>query len=352
MSSLRASIFRISLALILVAFAGTSFWYAYRLQEKYLEQEGYLWNARRENFLLRSVVGDVETDRDRLGREVATLGLALEDAREELSRLKLQATDLELTLIDVRAERDAWQAENRELDRDRLRLHDENKALTSQVFSLYMAANSSRWIDGMRDAGAWLDGIMGGGKVAGGDAAESPVVETPRWIAAADPQVDTRDEVEARLAALRNVSSAVEERRDESAAAEPRSVAWADENEDRSLGDGRVDDGLPTWGVAPASGSSATHSRPSLRPAPAMQSGIPTASLGRGPAAREIFRMEALRDVWVGAPAALSGAITTLVERVRRDGRSWVRIAHTTLLVLARVDGALRSTRFVSRPRL
>lgn len=337
MSSLRASIFRFSLALILIGFAGTSFWYAYRLQEEYLEQEGYLWTARRENFLLKSAVADVESDRDRLGGEVATLDLALEEARDELSRMRLRAADLELTLIDVRTERDAWQSENRALDLDRIRLRDENKALTSQVFSLYMAANRTRWIDGMRDAGAWLDGIVGEGTET-----EPTLDPVPRWIAAVDPHEATRDEAEARLASLRDETAA--KRDDEDAPA----IAWAIEDEDSAP----HEESLPIWDVSPDAGGIGSDARPSLRPAPAMQGGIPTASLGREPAAGRIFRFEAIGEAWLAAPAWVSDSLATIVATVRRDGRSWIRLAHASVVTIARFDTVLRNLRSVTGPRL
>ena len=90
-----------------MAFAATSFTYAYRLQEKYREQEGYLWETRRENFLLRSSLDDVRGERAYLAGRVDDLETSVDEASRKLKQSAEEWMRLQLTHNELRADRDA-----------------------------------------------------------------------------------------------------------------------------------------------------------------------------------------------------------------------------------------------------
>jgi len=145
--------FRLALASILVVFAGISFLYAIRIQERLLEQQGYLWNARRESFRLDSRIGGIERERDFLADRVAALRTELSGTEARLAVLERRIVERERELVEARVESESLRARNGELAAAQERM-------TAEVFRLVVAAHGERWLDGMRRAGAFLAEVV------------------------------------------------------------------------------------------------------------------------------------------------------------------------------------------------
>ena len=147
---------RLCWALIAIGFATTSFVYALQLQGEYRKQEGYLWNTRRENFRLRSSVGDLSGDKTYLADRLAAAQTDLDRSNARLARLESQMSEMQLTLNEMEESRDFLAHENDRLQEDHRQMESEHKAMAEQVFKVYVAGHGARWLAGIREAGEWL----------------------------------------------------------------------------------------------------------------------------------------------------------------------------------------------------
>lgn len=170
-SSSRVSFFRLSLMMLLLAFAGTAFLYAFDLQGRLEEQEGYLWKTRRENFLLRSSLADTESEKGYLARKSSALTEDLGRAQSAYSKLRAEMLDVELALTSTSRERDRLLDENCILSEDFDRMVAENRQMAEQVFAVYVANHKEGVVGGMREAGSWLASVV------------DPVSGSPRAVA-------------------------------------------------------------------------------------------------------------------------------------------------------------------------